>query len=498
MKILQREVSSAEFLNAAVELYSFLQGGGLQFVSPLEVFPLSVSTSLILPPEIPEPAQPVVAWLLLREFLLEEAAAQKLTVSDEEVEAELLRPSLPYRPVFEADGQFSREELEKFLAELGWNSEDYREEIRRHLLVRKITQKMIGGVEAPEEVVRKLFEEGQTRVDLEFLQVLIEPWRNKVSVSKEEIKAFASSRSEELRAYYDKNEEEFGARIRARHLLLRIPPGASSAEEAKAQEGLQKIQTRLQEGADFADLATEFSEDPGSAANGGDLGWFGKGEMVPEFEKAAFSLKPGEISPPVRTQFGLHLIKVEERKDEQPFEDVANTLAEELLREEKADSEAKKQAEALLAKTKKLKPGDSLEKLLTKPRKNQKEDPFAPRFQTTEDLSQAAAKEGNIPGLGNSPALAKEAFLLSKEKPIASQVFSVEDNNGGSYVIMRLTQRTEPDLETYKEVQEDLRASYILSQQAQILLKWMTDQTPRFQSALEVNTSVIKSILELP
>jgi hypothetical protein len=99
--------------------------------------------------------------------------------------------------------------------------------------------------------------------------------------------------------------------VRARHILLRVDE-ERSAEQAREQ--LAAIRARLASGEDFASIAAEVSDDPGSAAQGGDLGFFGRGQMVPEFEEAAFSAQPGELVGPVETSFGLHLIEVIERR----------------------------------------------------------------------------------------------------------------------------------------------------------------------------------------
>ncbi|MGB0646937.1 MAG: peptidylprolyl isomerase, partial [Bradymonadia bacterium] len=121
----------------------------------------------------------------------------------------------------------------------------------------------------------------------------------------------------EVKDYYSKNKARYEVKeqVRARHILLKVgakdPADKANAQKAKADEVYKKTQTK---GADFAALAKEFSEGP-TKARGGDLGFFAKGRMVPDFEKAAFAMKIGEISKPVKTRFGWHIIKVEEKKE---------------------------------------------------------------------------------------------------------------------------------------------------------------------------------------
>lgn len=132
---------------------------------------------------------------------------------------------------------------------------------------------------------------------------------------------------EEVRAFFEENADLFAQRemVRARHILV------STKEQA------EELRRQLLDGADFATLAREHSSDAGSAARGGDLGWFGRGVMVAPFEEAAFSLKVGEISEPVQSSFGYHLIKVEERAEAKPaeFNDQVAATIRELLAEEK-------------------------------------------------------------------------------------------------------------------------------------------------------------------
>lgn len=116
---------------------------------------------------------------------------------------------------------------------------------------------------------------------------------------------------EELQALYERDLP--GARVRARHILVRFPSGATPAQTDSVRALAASLRSRLVAGESFEDLAREFSQDTGSGVNGGDLGSFGKGEMVPPFEEAAFALQVGEISPIVETTFGLHIIRVDER-----------------------------------------------------------------------------------------------------------------------------------------------------------------------------------------
>lgn len=114
-----------------------------------------------------------------------------------------------------------------------------------------------------------------------------------------------------------------GMQVRARHILFRLPADATPAQRDSILKLAQSVRAQIvaEGGKNFADLAKKYSEDPGSKAQGGELGFFGKGQMVAPFENAAFQLQPGEVSQPVETPFGLHIIQVEERK-QQPFEQV--------------------------------------------------------------------------------------------------------------------------------------------------------------------------------
>jgi len=116
--------------------------------------------------------------------------------------------------------------------------------------------------------------------------------------------------------FYDENKARFRQddSVHASHILIRTPENADAAARAKAKSQADGLLAQITKGGDFAGLAKQFSQDPGSAPNGGDLGFFSKGQMVPAFEQAAFSLKPGQTSGVVETPFGYHIIRVSETK----------------------------------------------------------------------------------------------------------------------------------------------------------------------------------------
>lgn len=150
-----------------------------------------------------------------------------------------------------------------------------------------------------------------------------------------------------LQQAYEQKKATFvqGPQVKARHILY---TAHSEAEVAEAMKKAVALRARLAKGGDFAKVAEEESQDPSAKGNGGDLGWFTRDRMVKEFSDAAFAMKPGELSQPVKTQFGVHLIKVEGAKPEQvtPFEQVKGQLRQE-LEASRFEAKAKERLEAL-------------------------------------------------------------------------------------------------------------------------------------------------------
>lgn len=134
----------------------------------------------------------------------------------------------------------------------------------------------------------------------------------------------------DIKAAYRRSQDEYTPKVKASHILLRNQTDDRTKEETR--ELINKLKTRIDEGVEFAEIAREYSEDPGSADKGGELGTFSRKEMVKPFSDAAFELESGEISDIVETQFGFHLIKVEERIPGKEMEEVRDELEEKAKR----------------------------------------------------------------------------------------------------------------------------------------------------------------------
>ncbi len=131
-----------------------------------------------------------------------------------------------------------------------------------------------------------------------------------------EITSKVAVQDADVTAFYQQNLERFkqGESVHASHILIAVPQGATPAQKAEAKAKAEQVLNQVRAGADFAKVARDQSQDPGSAPNGGDLGFFPKGQMEPHFEAVAFGLAPGAVSDVVETPFGFHIIKLIERK----------------------------------------------------------------------------------------------------------------------------------------------------------------------------------------
>jgi peptidyl-prolyl cis-trans isomerase D len=262
--------------------------------------------------------------LLLRQL----AARLRLTVQDEEVAARIYNT-----PAFQQNGKFSQEKYLQLLTYSRISPADFEREQTEAILGSKVTQALRDTVVVSEAEVRAYF---QSRSRSLKLLVVEFPWQRylpRVVIPETQIEDYYQYHREE----FDQPEE-----VSASHILVRISANASEEEKLTAKLKLENLRNEIVKGKDFADMAREHSDDPGSAAQGGDLGYFRRGAMVKPFEEAAFKLKVGELSLPVETPFGYHLIKLTGRKEAKP-----STLAgvRSKILERLQTAEAKRQAQ---------------------------------------------------------------------------------------------------------------------------------------------------------
>ncbi len=183
----------------------------------------------------------------------------------------------------------------------------------------------------------------QIERDQAIRQLIETKFAQKITVSDEEIKA-----------YYDNNLNSFKkpAQVRASHILIKVEPQAEESQKTEARKKLEMIQGKLKKGEEFDALAKEYSEGP-SSTKGGDLGYFGRKQMVKPFEDAAFALNPGEVSGIVETQFGYHLIKVADKTNETTvsYDEIKDRIRD-FLKQEKLRKEMGPYIESLRSKAK--------------------------------------------------------------------------------------------------------------------------------------------------
>ncbi len=168
---------------------------------------------------------------------------------------------------------------------------------------------------------------------------------------KQEVHDKISVTPGEVRAYYDEHPDEFrvSEEVCARHILIKVPADATDPRRREALRAIHEAAERIQKGEAFGEVARDVSQD-GSASDGGNLGYFGRGVMVPEFENVAFSLGPGQISDVVETRFGYHLIKVEDKRPGSTiaFDEVKAGI-EQMLKGRKADRRGREYIASLRA-----------------------------------------------------------------------------------------------------------------------------------------------------
>jgi peptidyl-prolyl cis-trans isomerase D len=320
--------------------------------------------------------QQVVNDLVQETLVVQRARAEGLEVTDVELNAQIQAI-----PAFQENGRFTIKRYHEFLKRRGLGASAFEADVRRERTRMKAETTIRGGVKAAESEIEQAWRLRNESVRASWALVEIAPLIAGVQVSDADLETYLKAHESEYRQperrkvtyvlvpirdyikpvaeaevekYYAERGSEFERppQVRAAHVLVRIPDTGGSEAEDKARAKIADVIKRAKAGEDFAKLAREISEDPGSKTNGGDLGLIRKGEMVPQFEQAAFAMKAGELSAePVRTPFGYHAIKVTEVQPggKTPLKDVAGQIRDRLSAEA-ADRAAKAKADEVRAK----------------------------------------------------------------------------------------------------------------------------------------------------
>lgn len=292
--------------------------------------------------------------LLIEKKLVTQAALDMgLYISDEEI-----RDYIVKIPAFNEDEKFQRERYDNYLAYRKMTAEKFENEIRGDVSNTQVRNLMQMALTPSEVSVGYDLELGKIKLNLSYAKVANSAFENSVKASKDEVAAYIAdeNNAQKLKDYYNANKSNYEEeeQVKARHILVKFDD-AKADEKTQAEAKIKEIQAKLAS-EDFAKLAKEYSDDPGSKAKGGDLGFFPRGAMVPEFEKVAFSAELNKVSEPVKTSFGFHLIKVEEKKaaSSKTFDEAKELVAEELVKEDKIEK-AKAELKTLVAEGQKKK-----------------------------------------------------------------------------------------------------------------------------------------------
>ncbi len=325
--------------------------------------------------------------LIIREVLLTEARRMGLRVTPDEVRDEL-QHGPAYAPAFFPGGNFiGEQEYELILQQHNLTPAKFETEVGEDVLLAKLRALVSGSATVSQSQVHDEFIKQNSKVKFDYAVLKQDDIKKGLHPTDQELKAFYDSHKAsyansipekrkikyavidysktengvqiteaDLRDYYDQHREQYRVpeQVKVSHILIKTPlPGADGKVDqkgvAEAQQRADDLLKQIKNGANFEDLAKKYSEDPGSAKNGGSLGWIGRGQTVPEFEKVAFSLPKGQISGVVKSSYGFHIIRVDDKHDAElkPLDEVKSEI-EPILKRQKAQQIAQNEADDML------------------------------------------------------------------------------------------------------------------------------------------------------
>ncbi len=425
--------------------------------------------------------QQTLDQLVDTKLLAKEARRIGFRASDEDV-----RQEIATSPTFHSYGSFSPDRYRRLLRYLRMTPQEFEEQQRNRLVIERFQKFIDGSIRATDYEVEELFRFEQEKVNLAFLKIASADLVDTVTITEQQVREFYTNNTESFRvpervrlhyvSYAPENFESDASvsedevldfynthkddrfteekQVQVRHILFSLADGVSDERKAATRSTAHRILERARKGEDFAALAEEYSQDTGTASNGGDLGFFGRGRMVKPFEEAAFGMEVGQVSDLVETTFGFHIIKVEAIQPERikPLEEVADTVTEELL-ERKSRAIAEQRARE---DRKNIAGGTTLLQFAESVGLEAKETPLVNQNET-------------IPGLGRRPKLVETAFGQSPGQ--ISDPVQVDN----TWFLVSLTERVPSRIPAFTAVQEEVEERY-RSEQAERLAQEKADK----------------------
>ena len=394
-----------------------------------------------------------------RSLMLQEAESRGLAVSQDETRREIANT-----PAFQGGGVFDKKLYLRQLAANRTNPSEFEKSVRMSMLISKLIDLVQDTAKISDEELFDLYRMENEKANLNFMRLNARDFEDEAEISPEELKEYYENTKEgyrvpakinvkylsfdpreyrekaeivpgDIEGFYRLNVERFTQKkkVRARHILIEVIEGAGGETEEKARMKAGEVRERIEKGEDFSRLAREFSQDTATAKKGGDLGYFEKGQMVKALEEIAFSLKPGEVGPVIRTPRGFDIVKVEDVQEEEtkPLGEVKGVIEEE-LRIERSDGLAREGARRTVSQI--YQSGNLVEYA----EKNGLEVKETGHFSEGEPIK----------GIGISGDFSDAAFLL-KEGEI-SPIVGV----GKRYLVLKLIESKDPHLPTLEEVKE--------------------------------------------
>jgi len=469
---------------------------------------------------LPYFASQAAEQLINEKALVAEAHRMGLRVNDDELRDELQHGQLG--SMLFPDGKFvGQEEYENFVQRNDLTVPQFEGLEKDFILVRKLRALVSSSAFVGDPEVRDEFNQRNTKVKFEYAVITQADILKGLHPADEELKAFyernkatynnsitekrqikyvvvdsakmaaaTTATDRDLQAYYDQHRDEYrvAEQVKVSHILIKTPlpaPGAKEDEKAvaAARAKAEGVLKELKAGGDLAKLAEKYSDDPGSAKSGGELGWIGRGRTVPEFEKAAFSLGKGQTSDLVKSSYGFHIIHVED-KQEAHLKMLAEVKSEieEKVKQQKTARATEAAANALLSRAR----TDGFDKAAAA--KGQ-------AAVTTEFFS----RTDNLPGLAANPQFMDAVFNESDKAP--PDVVQVPQG----YVVFQLLAVRPPATPTFEETRSRVesefkneRAGFLLQQKTQEVSDRAKAAHDLKKAAKDLGATVKTSDLVLP